>query len=481
LKNPVLSLSCVVLTVALTFGGATRQGLASDAIPEVVSLPLLGLAVPRAVPFLRRSPSAAALIVGAVALPCAQLIPLPPWLWGAMPGREAIVDLLASADAPLSWRPISLIPAATERALLSLIPAVAVFLGALSLDREARRLLLLLAVAIGVVSAPIAMLQVLDGRDSAFYFFEFTNVGKGVGFFANANHFGAFEYALLPLAAAALMEMRTRSLAFLLAVLGGVLPALLFGLALSGSRSAIVLGAASIVAAVPLLLGHDLAKLGRYRTLALTAGLALTLVPLMLGLGMLEILTRLATQDIAEDARWAIAASTWEGIWSYLPFGAGIGTFPSVYPFHERIVDLIPQFVNRAHDDGLETLLEGGIASLVLLIGFVVWLSLATRRALIGEFAMGEYGLADRQAGAGVIVMWLLLLHSLWDYPLRTIALGTVFALCAALQFAPPPTVEGERGLWWPARWWPGKRRRRRRRRRSRSHAKPVRDLAPVN
>lgn len=462
--------------MALTFGGATGQGHASDAIPELFSLPLLGLAIPRALPFLRRSPSALALVVGAVALPSLQLIPLPPWLWSAMPGRHAVLDILTSAGAPLAWRPISLIPSATWRALLSLLPAMAVFLGALSLDREARRILLLLAVAVGVVSAPMAMLQVLDGRDSTFYFFSFTNFGKGVGFFANANHFGVFECALLPLAAAALIGMRGRSLAFLLAALGGVLPALLFGLALSGSRSALILGAVSLMASIPLVSGPELARLGRGKTLALAAGLALALIPLMLGLGMLEILTRFAAQDVAEDARWTIAASAWDGIRSYLPFGAGIGTFPSVYPLHERVAGLIPQFVNRAHDDGLETVFESGVGSLIVLIGFIAWLSLATRRALLGEPGSEERGSPDRQAQAGVVVMWLLLLHSLWDYPLRTVALGVVFALCAALQFAPQPSSEESRSYWWPGK----RRRKRRRRRRAKTHEKRIVGLTPA-
>ena len=148
---------------------------------------------------------------------------------------------------------------------------------------------------------------------------------------------------------------------------------------------------------------------------------------------------------------------------------------------HERVADLVPLFVNRAHDDGLETLFEAGIASFALLIGFVIWLSLATRRALIGGPALGGYASLDRQARAGVIVMWLLLLHSLWDYPLRTIALEVVFALCVALQFAPPPAEAGERGLWSLDKWWPGKRRQRRRRKRSRTNPKSVGDLAPVN
>ena len=129
-----------------------------------------------------------------------------------------------------------------------------------------------------------------------------------------------------------------------------------------------------------------------------------------------------------------IAANTWAGLKSYFPVGAGLGTFPSVYPLHERVADLIPDLVNRAHNDGLETLFEGGAGSLLLLLGFIAWLGASTYRAFVREDAV-----KGRQARAGVIAMWLLLIHSLWDYPLRTIALETLFCFCAALQFAPPP------------------------------------------
>jgi hypothetical protein len=129
-----------------------------------------------------------------------------------------------------------------------------------------------------------------------------------------------------------------------------------------------------------------------------------------------------------------IAANTWPGLKSYFPVGAGLGTFPSVYPLHESAADLVPDFVNRAHNDGLETLFEGGAGSLLLLLGFIAWLSASTYRAFVREDAV-----KGRQARAGVIAMALLLIHSLWDYPLRTIALETLFCFCAALQFAPPP------------------------------------------
>jgi O-antigen ligase len=472
LKDPVFWLTAAVLAASLLFGGATRQGLVSEAIPELLSLPLLALALPRALPILKRSPSALALSAGAIALPCIQLIPLPPGLWSALPGRDIVAQILTSADAPLSWRPISLIPSQTWRAVLSLLPAVAMFLATLNLDRDARRLLLLLALAIGVASVLLAMLQVLGGADSGLYFFSFTNPKRGVGSFANANHFGAFEYILLPLGAAALAETSTRSSAFLLAVLGGIAPALLFGLALSGSRSAIILGALAAVATLGLLT-PELAKLGRRRSLALFSAFAVAILPVAMGLGLLQILSRFAEQDVAEDARWRIAANTMVGIWNYFPFGAGLGTFPSAFPLHERAADAIPEFVNRAHNDGLETLFEGGAGSLLLLLGFVVWLATATYRAFVREDA-----LQGRQARAGAIAMWLLLIHSLWDYPLRTIALETLFGFCAALQFAPPQNSHEHLSFRWP---WSESRKTRRRRHRSRAGAAPPVGTVPVD
>jgi O-antigen ligase len=467
LRDPLFWLAGALLLASLIFGGATRQGLVSDAIPELVSLPLLALALPKAFPFLTRSPSALALVVGVIALPCIQLIPLPPGLWTGLPGRDFIAEILTTAGAPLSWRPISLIPSDTWRALLSLLPAIAIFLATLSLERKARRLLLLLALAIGVVSAVLAMLQVLDGPEGGLYFFAFTNLGKGVGFFANANHFGAFEYALLPLGAAALAERQRWSPAFVMAILGGIAPALLFALALTGSRSAIILGTISAAATLAFLLTPELAKLGRLRALGAIGAFALALLPVALGLGLLEILSRFAEQDVAEDARWRIAAAVWRGIRSYFPVGAGLGTFPSVYPLHERVAELIPDLINRAHNDALETLLEGGAGPLLLLLGFLIWLGRATYRAFVREDAV-----EGRQARAGAIAMWLLLVHCLWDYPLRTIALETLFGFSAALQFAPPPPSQERFRFRWP--WGKHHKRRHRRRRSSKQAARPV-------
>jgi O-antigen ligase len=433
LRDLLFWFSGAVLVTSLVFGGATSQGLISEAVPELMSLPLLAVALPRAMPFLKSYPSALALLVGVIALPCLQLIPLPPELWKALPGRDFVAEILTTAQAPISWRPISLIPSETWRALLSLLPAVAIFLAILTLGRDARRRLLLVALAIGVASAVLGMAQVMGGGSRDLYLFAFTNEGTAVGFFANHNHLAALEYALMPLGAAALAETQTPSPAILATILGAVASALLFALILTASRSTMILGGASAAATLAFVLTPELTVLGRRRSLGLIAAFALALLPIAIGFGFLSIFTRFGAHDLGY-LRDMIAANTWAGLKSYFPVGTGLGTFPSVYPLHERVADLIPDFVNRAHNDGLETLFEGGAGSLLLLLGFIAWLGASTFRAFVREDAA-----KGRQARAGVIAMWLLLIHSLWDYPLRTTALETLFCLCAALQFAPPP------------------------------------------
>jgi O-antigen ligase len=424
-------ISCVVIFTALIFGGGARQGLASDAVPHVLALPLLAFGLPLAIPYLRGQRWTVALMIAILALPLLQLVPLPSTIWKALPGRGGIANLYTVAGIDVSWRPLSLVPSATWRAFLFLLPAVAVFLSVLTLDRQQRQWLLLLALAVSIVCVPLAMLQVVGGEGSPLYFFEITNFGKGVGFFANANHFAAFQYAMLPLAACAVIDIRQRFPLPPLVIVAAVSAILLTGLSLTGSRSALLLGSLSAVLTAIFVLRPEVSTIGRRRGLWLVAAFLFAFIPFASGMGLLAILERFGSQDVAEDARWIVASNTWGAVKSYFPFGSGFGTFPDVYQLHERLQDVIPPFVNRAHDDLLETLLEGGVFSLCLLFGLVAWLLVRSAKAL-----RQDYTPEGRQARAGMVALWLFLLHSFWDYPMRTTALTTVAALCMALQFS---------------------------------------------
>ena len=101
----------------------------------------------------------------------------------------------------------------------------------------------------------------------------------------------------------------------------------------------------------------------------------------------------------------------------------------SIYPAFEPITNLSPSYVNEAHNEYLQLILETGLIFPVLFAMFLGWLGFrlaATRRN--PDWNQAALTLA---AAAGVAI---LLLHSLVDYPLRTPALGCVFAfLCGCL------------------------------------------------
>jgi O-antigen ligase len=87
-----------------------------------------------------------------------------------------------------------------------------------------------------------------------------------------------------------------------------------------------------------------------------------------------------------------------------------------------------PQITNHAHDDYLELWLEGGWPFFALAAAMI---------AALGWAAWGAWRSRDAEdslwAKAASISLLLVLLHSLFDYPLRTTAIEAVFAVLAAV------------------------------------------------
>ena len=69
-----------------------------------------------------------------------------------------------AANMPLPWLPISLAPNITWRSVLSLLPAVAVFLAVLCLPHRMRRNLVLMMLAVAFVSVLLDLLQMMGGQ-----------------------------------------------------------------------------------------------------------------------------------------------------------------------------------------------------------------------------------------------------------------------------------------------------------------------------
>ena len=162
-------LCAFVMVASLTLGGGARSGYLSDAILQLLAIPLLFVALWKMfeVSLTKQMRRALLFCLAIAAIPLVQLIPLPPWLWTALPNREVSEAAFAILGHEVSWMPISVSPYETWLSALSLLPPLAIFLGTLLLSYRERRLLSLVILAVGVLSVFVALMQVVQGPTTA--------------------------------------------------------------------------------------------------------------------------------------------------------------------------------------------------------------------------------------------------------------------------------------------------------------------------
>lgn len=440
-------LSCLLL------GGGTRAGLLSDAVLQFLSIPVCLAALWRLLdaPLHRDLRRALFFCAAIVAIPLIQLAPLPPAIWTRLPGRALVAEAFELLGRSPGWAPISMAPEATWLALLSLLPPLAIFLATLTLDRRDRRLISFGLIAFGVVSVFLGSIQLAQGPTSPLRFYEITNADDAVGFFANRNHFAALLYSSILLAAAALAPQLSAFMqragnprggidasSAMGAIAAGVaLIVLVAGDVISRSRAGVILG--TIALCLCFLVGGARRRFVEKMTFPRALAAIVVVAILLLGQAALTRLLDRFDADPLADARVVFARNTITAAKSVTPVGAGLGSFPSFYMTFERPADLLPgAYANHAHDDFLEAWFETGIIGPILLGLFLVWLA---RKAIMAWAAPDAGPLpVDRPlAQASILVIFLLLVHSLVDYPLRAGAMMAIFAFCCGVLIDPPP------------------------------------------
>jgi O-antigen ligase len=345
-----------------------------------------------------------------------------------------------------SWRLSTATPHASLAAALSTLPALVVVLLAGRLAADARWILVFAVLVVGALSLALGFVQLAQGPRSALRFFEVTNTTEAVGFFANRNHFAALMLAtmvfagtwLVALVGAQERDVEDNGLATLAIITAATLVvASLGGLTLARSRAGVLLAIPGMLGVMAMALRDTRLQRAVARTsiggnrlvfVALVGGLALAV-----GLGLGGLQSRFGV-DPLEDARLSNASITLSAITTSLPFGTGLASFVPVFAVAEKTDAIVPAFANRAHNDWLEWILETGVAGGALLLVFIGWYLVVTARAWTQRADGGE-----RLARAASIVILLLMLHSLVDYPLRTTAMQAVFAMCCVLLMPVPP------------------------------------------
>jgi len=419
---------------------------------ELLALALLVAVLWRPRPGLVTGRETVALLALA-AFPLAYLVPLPADLTVWLPGRGRYLDglrLVGDGALPATLRP-SLAPFATEAAWLALLLPIAVFLATRSLPSE--RLLLLIKVLLGVAvfQATLGLMQFGGGQDSGLYLgMTFTHFDSGVGTYPNRNHLAGLMEMVLPITLALLLYSvgrkatepgaanRRRSwrrrLSFFSTLrghaalaYGAVALLVLVGVIFSRSRAGITLSILGVLLAI----GLFSRRLGGNNVYGPAGTLVVIAVGLGVAIGLVPVLDRFSVEGALADGRWSLFSATLEGIGAFFPLGSGPGTFSEVFPAFQPI-EFGRQFANRAHNDYLEWLFEGGIGA-ALLILLLVGLYLFQWGRVIRASIWSRFQFVQVGAGVGIL---LLALHELVDYNLHTPANIAYFAFLAGVFFS---------------------------------------------
>lgn len=350
-----------------------------------------------------------------------QLFPLPVGWWEVLPGHVPYAEGLAVAQvSSAGYFPLSLTPDFTLLSVLAGLPLSAALL--VAYYASARQLGLLAQGLIGfaAVQAVLGLLQM--GPFPALSFGS-ERGGRAIGTFANRNHFASYITMTVPLA----VWMLSQSMASVrrasswqavranAALWGLALFLLLSGVLVSASRGGTVTGLVVTLMAA-MLLRHRTAQ-GSFRLHWGLAGVATILALVALAVGVDALLARFDGEgDYFDSERWLYVSSTWRAALVFWPFGSGLGSYASVYPAFQPVG--VHGFVEHAHNDYVQLLMEGGLLVVVLSL---VALALIIRQvaALVRQdrrSGLDPQTLLQVACGLGLLAV---LLHSWVDFNLR--------------------------------------------------------------
>lgn len=362
------------------------------------------------------------------------IVPLPPSIWQALPGREIVREVETAAGLNDVWRPLTLAPDAGANAFYALLIPLAAFLLAIQLDSNHLQKLVTPILTIGAFSGLVGIAQVVGSPDGPLYFYRITNNGSAVGLFSNRNHQALFLATLIPMLAfygsqsvrnENERKMRLSAMAAAMAIL---VPLLL----VTGSRQGLLLGLAGFVTAwfifrQPTVVGvRQRTEKTNYSYLIAGASGLFGLALITVAASRAVAIQRLLDNNPEEESRleaWSIVLRL---IPEYAPFGSGSGSFVPVFGRVEPIEFLTPQYLNHAHNEFLEVILTFGVPGAIVLLIAIAGYVLSVTRVVR---ASGRPSAAVSLARVGAVVVLVSAVASAVDYPLRVPSLACLFVI----------------------------------------------------
>lgn len=450
----VIAFLLFLVVVAVTGGSSRGDSLAQTLVRSASVLFLIAGVALRARPDWSAVRSALLLLAGLGLLIAAQLVPLPPTWWSALAGRSFYWEAAAAFGIPQPWRPLALAPDRALNALLALLPPAATLTGLAWLSRRERADLTLPVAALALASAVLGIAQMSGGPENGLQPYATNARDAAAGFFANRNH----EALLLALALPALALWATGTdprgdqldprRGWAAAVAGGLL---VLVIPTTGSRTGLALAGLGLVVAGLIVLAparRAMARMPR-RKRRTALGIGATAVVLLLfaalALGQAASVQRFFLLSAGEDLRGRVLPAELEMLRTFFPAGIGLGAFDPVFRRFEPFELLRFTYLNQAHNDILQLLIEGGAGGGLLLAAAMIWWGWHTVRLWRLPQTM-PYVRLGRVAS---VMLFMVALASLTDYPLRTplmMVLAAVLAAWLLAYRARSPLPAGGRG-----------------------------------
>ncbi|MBD3729205.1 MAG: O-antigen ligase family protein [Sphingomonadales bacterium] len=402
--------SAALMLVSLVVGGTSRP--LNQLVIALAALPVLYLVLvsPKRMPLAWTAKLALALL----GLALLQLVPLPPSLWTALPGRDLAAAALDGAGLSPGWRPLALDPGAAAMTLGTLFSPLVLHVAVCRLGwTDTRRLLAILA-GFALVSALLGIAQRLAG---GLALYTTAHAGDSIGLFTNRNHHADLIISGMLLLSALVLPGQLRRYRL---VLSAALVVLALSVIATTSRFGITLAAPATLVALLVVWRPSPRQALTLGAAAVVGALALFYVP-----AFSAIFERFG--EVGDDQRLTMARDTLVAARAMWPWGSGYGSFVPVYMAFEDLDMIQARYIVAAHNDYLQLLLEGGLAGLLTAFAGVVAVALLGWRmftAAAPALAWGAWG-----------VLVLLMTHSFFDFPLRTGALMAVYAVCTAATY----------------------------------------------
>ena len=400
-----------LLLVSLLVGGTSRP--LNDLIVFLAALPLFFLLAAGkqggGIPWTGK------LAIALVALAALQLVPLPPAIWTAFPGRDMAAMALEGSGIAIGWRPLALDPGAAAMALATLFSPIVLHIAVARMEWPTVRKLLALLAGFALFSAIFGVFQRVAG---GLNILDTAHAGDSVGFFTNRNHHADLIIAGMLLLTALLPREQVDKFRI---PLSAAIVLLVFAVVATTSRAGLALSVPGALAGLLIIWRPKPQRAFLAGIAILLGGLALLMIP-----AFNDIFARFA--GAADDQRLTMARDSLVAARAMWPVGSGYGSFVPVYMAFEDLDMIEALHVVAAHNEYLQLALEGGLPGVLTAIAGV---------GAAGVLGWRLYnGACPALAWGAWAVAATLLAHSAFDYPLRTGALAAVFALCTGAAHA---------------------------------------------